>query len=213
MSIWNLDEWYAYEPWTQFFLAHWTDGQYWPMVGNPPRLTNPVHWMVASWQRSSGLRTTICWTGSEAPCLWKGGTVRQDCESVLGLSSRCENRLFPPNFNFGFVLACVLTTQVPSLQVVRRPLAKLDTMPLRKIADRSWFSSVLLSHYSHAFCLRAGFALSMETKVWKPYVILETLQDSKINWNDIAPWRVFSLCTQPGTCQNWQHGYLVPELE
>lgn len=30
--------------------------------------------------------------------------MRQDCESVLGLSFRCENKLYPPNFNFGFVL-------------------------------------------------------------------------------------------------------------
>lgn len=70
--------------------------------------------------------------------------------------------------------------------------------------DRSWFSPVLLFHHSHAFCLRSGFAaLSLETKVWKPYVILETLKDSKINWNDIAPWRVFSSSTQLGSSRTW----------
>ena len=159
---------------------------------------NPVHWMEASWQRSSGLRTTICWIGSEVPCLCRKGM-----------------KLFPHNFNFGFVLECVLTTQVPNLQVVRHPLAKLDTMPLRKtvpyfIKVFLIFFSVMVSLFS-CVCLRTGL-LHGETKVWKPYVILETLKDSKINWNDIAPWRVLGCVHLLGNVQLVHPACHVPEL-
>ena len=131
------------------------------LVRNPLRPMNPVHWMEASWQRSSGLRTTICWIGSEAPCLCKKGMkMCQDCKSVSGHWFRYAASCFLITSTLALYLEFVLTTQVPNLQVVRHPLAKLDTMPLRKTVP--YFIKVFLIFFSvmvssHAFLSSASW--------------------------------------------------------